>query len=55
MSVGKQLKQKLAETNAFQEKHIEFLKEIEEFNNNKELKSEYERVLEALKESAKRL
>lgn len=44
MSIGKQLKQKLTNTNCFEKKHVEFLKEIELFNNNKELQNEYKRV-----------
>lgn len=44
MSIGKQLKQKLTNTNFFEKKHVDFLKEIELFNNNKELQNEYKRV-----------
>ena len=44
MSIGKQLKQKLINTNCFEKKHVEFLKEIELFNHNKELQNEYKRV-----------
>ncbi|MEK4049909.1 hypothetical protein [Bacillus sp. FSL K6-2839] len=44
MPIGKQLKQKLAITNVFEKKHNEFLKGIEEFNDNKELQIEFKRV-----------
>ncbi|MEH7604346.1 hypothetical protein [Bacillus safensis] len=44
MPIGKQLKQKLANSNVFEKKHNEFLKEIKEFRNNKELQNEYKRV-----------
>ncbi|WP_167364613.1 MULTISPECIES: hypothetical protein [Bacillus] len=50
MPIGKQLKQKLANTNAFEKKHNEFLEEIKEFKNNKELQNEYKRVQDTLKE-----
>lgn len=48
MPIGKQLKQKLANTNGFAKKHNEFLKE---FKNNKELQNEYKRVQHILKDS----
>ncbi|MDR0123138.1 hypothetical protein RFW13_17065 [Bacillus pumilus] len=51
MPIGKQLKHKLAKTNAFEKKHTEFLKGLEEFNNNKELQNKYQRVQDVLKES----
>ncbi|WP_144533986.1 hypothetical protein [Bacillus pumilus] len=51
MPIGKQLKNKLSNTNAFEKKHNEFLKEIKEFKNNKELQNEYKRVQEVLEES----
>lgn len=53
MPIGKQLKQKLANTNAFEKKHNEFLKGIKEFNNNKELQCEYKLVQGVIKESMK--
>lgn len=53
MPIGKQLKQKLANTNVFEKKHNEFLKGIIDFKNNKELQNEYKRVQDALKESTK--
>ncbi|UNY40063.1 hypothetical protein KLEB273_gp037 [Bacillus phage vB_BauM_KLEB27-3] len=44
MPIGNILKEKIANTNAFEKKHIEFLKEIKEFKNNKKLQDEYKRV-----------
>ncbi|MGD6829291.1 hypothetical protein [Bacillus pumilus] len=44
MPIGKQLKQKITNKNCFEKKHVEFLKEIELFNNNKGLQNEYSRV-----------
>ncbi|UXO88780.1 hypothetical protein [Bacillus safensis] len=49
MPIGKQLKQKMANSNAFKKKHNEFLEEIKEFRNNKELQNEYKRVQDTLK------
>ncbi|MDH6595883.1 MULTISPECIES: hypothetical protein [Bacillus] len=54
MPIGKQLKQKLANTNAFEKKHNEFLKGIKEFKNNKELQNEYKRVQAILEKSLQR-
>lgn len=51
MPIGKQLKQKLANTDAFEKKHNDFLKEIKEFKNNKELQNEYKRMQHVLKDS----
>lgn len=51
MPIEKQLNQKLANTNAFEKKHNEFLKGIKEFKNNKELQNEYKRMQHVLKDS----
>ncbi|MEH7760104.1 hypothetical protein V7417_05225 [Bacillus pumilus] len=51
MPIGKQLKRNLTSTNAYEKKHNEFLNEIKEFKNNKELQNEYKRVQHVLKDS----
>lgn len=51
MPIGNILKEKIENTNAFEKKHIEFLKEIKEFKNNKELQNEYKHVQSILEKT----
>lgn len=44
MPIGNILKENIANTNAFRKKHLEFLKEIEDFNKNKEIQNKYRYV-----------